>query len=175
MNTGFHQAIHMEPSAVQVLLNDWDSPAEAAKKLAHINRIFLLGTGTSFTAAMVGEYLLRLAKVDALAVRDTEFVNYPRLIHSTDAVFVLSSKADSHPWSNLAIQHVKKAQIPTIGITSKESKMRDADLFVRTAEHVLSPASSISNENFGNILDPISGSINSRFVNLSMISGREAS
>lgn len=144
MATGFHRAIHMEPTAVKTLLTNSREPIKAAERLTDVQRIFLIGTGTSFTAAMIGEYLLRLAGIEAWAVRDIEFVNYPRRLSSTDAVFVLSSKADSHPWSNLAIQQTTREKILTVGITTKESKMQGADIFVRTVEHTLSPASTIS-------------------------------
>ena len=56
--TALYRSIHTEPQAVRELLNDWHAPTQAAEKLAQAGRILLVGIGTSFHAAIVGEYLL---------------------------------------------------------------------------------------------------------------------
>ncbi len=60
MTTGLYHSIHAQPEAVRALLTDWDGPSQAAERLADTGRVLLAGIGTSFHAALVGEYLLRL-------------------------------------------------------------------------------------------------------------------
>src|SRR5256885_9677445 len=116
--TGLYRSIHAQPQAVRELLANWDGPAQAAARLARTNRIFLAGIGTSFHAASVGEYLLRLAGADAWALRSFEFVNYPRPLRSNDSVIVISHRG-SKLHGNLALQRAIKAKVLTIGITGK--------------------------------------------------------
>src|ERR1051326_630438 len=116
--TGLYRSIHAQPQAVRALLTDWDSPSQAAERLARTNRILLAGIGTSFHAASVGEYLLRLAGADAWALRSFEFVNYPRPLCADDGVIVISHRG-SKLHGNLAVQRAIEAKVLTIGITGK--------------------------------------------------------
>src|SRR5205807_8196381 len=90
--TGLYRSIHTQPMAVRELLTDWDGPTRAAERLERTGRVFLAGIGTSFHVAIVGEYLLRLAGVDAWAVRSVEFVHYPRPPRAIDGVIVISHR-----------------------------------------------------------------------------------
>src|ERR1700730_11181887 len=116
--TGLYRSIHVQPEAVRALLADWDGPTQAAEKLARANRIFLSGIGTSFHAAIVGEYLLRSAGADAWALRSFEFVHYPRPLRADDGVIVISHRG-SKLHGNLAVQRALEAKVSTIGITGK--------------------------------------------------------
>jgi glutamine---fructose-6-phosphate transaminase (isomerizing) len=141
--TGLYRSIHAQPQAVRELLADWDGPAQAAEKLSHAGRIFVSGIGTSFHAATVGEYLLRLAGADAWAVRSFEFVHYPRPLRPDDGVIVVS-----HRGSKLhgigALQRAVESGVPTVGITGKNSKMQGADIIIETVEQDPSSTHSIS-------------------------------
>ena len=88
--TALYRSIHAQPEEIRRLLGDWDSPMQAAEKLADADRIFLTGIGTSYHAALVGEYLLRFVGADAWALRSFEFVNYPRPLRADDGVEVVS-------------------------------------------------------------------------------------
>src|SRR5450759_764198 len=59
-STGLYRSIHAQPDAMRRLLADWDGPTQAAEKLSRAGRVLLSGIGTSYHAAIVGEYLLRL-------------------------------------------------------------------------------------------------------------------
>src|SRR5438105_3578416 len=141
--TGLYSSIHAQPQAVRELLANWDGPAQAAARLANTNRILLAGIGTSFHAATVGEYLLRLAGADAWAVRSFEFVNYPRPLRSDDGVIVISHRG-SKLHGNQAVQRALDAKVLTIGITSKDSKMQGPDIVIETVEQDPSSTHSIS-------------------------------
>src|SRR5258706_1820748 len=141
--TGLYRSIHAQPQAVRELVADWQGPAQAAEKLAHVQRIFIAGIGTSFHAATVGEYLLRLAGADAWSVRSFEFVHYPRPLRANDGVIIVSHRG-SKLHGNLAVQHALEARVPTIGITGKNSKMQGPDVVIETVEQDPSSTHSIS-------------------------------
>src|SRR5579863_8984534 len=114
--TGLYRSIHAQPQAMRDLLTDWDGPSQAAEKLVGAKRIFLCGIGTSFHAAAVGEYLMRLVGAEAYALRSFEFVHYPRPLYADDAVIVISHRG-SKLHGNLAVQRAVDAKVLTIGIT----------------------------------------------------------
>jgi len=142
-STGLYRSIHAQPQAVRELLADWQGPTRAAEKLARTQRIFIAGIGTSFHAAIVGEYLLRLAGADAWGVRSFEFVHYPRPLLANDGVIVVSHRG-SKLLGNLAVQRALETKVPTIGITGKSSKMQGPDIIIETVEQDPSSTHSIS-------------------------------
>src|SRR5947208_16501896 len=112
--TGLYSSIHAQPQAVRELLANWDGPAQAAARLARTNRIFIAGIGTSFHAATVGEYLLRLAGADTWSVRSFEFVHYPRPLRASDGVIIVSHRG-SKLHGNLAVQHALRSEERRVG------------------------------------------------------------
>ncbi len=142
-NSELYRSIHAQPEAIRTLLTDWDGPTQAAALLAKTGRILLAGIGTSFHAATVGEYLLRLAGADAWAVRSFEFVHYPRPLRTDDGVIVISHRG-SKVHGNLAVQRALEAGVTTIGITGKQSKMQGPNSIIETVEQDPSSAHSIS-------------------------------
>jgi glucosamine--fructose-6-phosphate aminotransferase (isomerizing) len=143
MTTGLYRSIHAQPQAVRELLADWELPTQAAERLARSQRVFLSGIGTSFHAATVGEYLLRLAGVDAWALRSFEFVTYPRPLHKDDGVIVVSHRG-SKLFGNRAVERAVEAGVLTVGITGKNTKMQGADITIETVEQDPSSTHSIS-------------------------------
>jgi glucosamine--fructose-6-phosphate aminotransferase (isomerizing) len=61
-------------------------------RLSGCSRIFIVGTGTSYHGALVGQSLLRSAGVDAWAIPAFEFANYPPRIKSDDGLVLLSHR-----------------------------------------------------------------------------------
>lgn len=141
--TGLYRSIHAQPEAVRTLLADWDGPTQAAEALADKRRVFLSGIGTSYHAATVGEYLLRLAGADAWALRSFEFVHYPRPLHPDDGVIVVSHRG-SKLHGNLAVQRAVEANVLTIGVTGKNSKMQGPSILLETVGQDPSATHSIS-------------------------------
>jgi len=141
--TGLYRSVHAQPQAVRELLADWDGPSIAAEKLSQTGRIIVSGIGTSFHAAVVGEYLLRFVGSDAWAVRSFEFVHYPRPLRPEDGVIVVS-----HRGSKLhgigALQRAVESGVVTVGITGKNSTMQGADVIIETVEQDPSSTHSIS-------------------------------
>jgi glucosamine--fructose-6-phosphate aminotransferase (isomerizing) len=64
----------------------------AVARLSGRSRIFVVGTGTSYHGALVGQYLLRSAGVDAWAIRAFEFANYPPRFRADDGLVLLSHR-----------------------------------------------------------------------------------
>lgn len=141
--SGLYRSIHAQPEAIRSLLADWDGPTQAAERLAKSGRILLSGIGTSFHAATVGEYLLRLAGADAWAVRSFEFVHYPRPLRADDGVIIISHRG-SKLHGNLAVQRAVEAGVTTVGITGKNSKMHGPGTIIETVEQEVSATHSIS-------------------------------
>ena len=142
-STKLYQSIHAQPEAVRMLLADEEGISSAAERLSQSGRIFLAGIGTSFHAAIVGEYLLRVTGADAWAVRSFEFVNYPRPLRSDDSVILISHRG-SKQYSVQAIERANAAKTFTLGITGKGSKMQGADAVLETVAQDPSSAHSIS-------------------------------
>ncbi len=141
--TALYRSIHEQPQAIRELLTDWDGPTQAAQQLNSRERVLLTGIGTSYHAALVGEYLLRLAGVDAWAVRSYEFVTYPRPLRSDDGVIVISHRG-SKVHGIGAVQRAKQAGTFTVGITGKDSQMRDVDILLETVGQEVSSTHSVS-------------------------------
>ena len=70
-----------------------DAPSQSAiSRLSGRSRIFLVGTGTSYHGALVGQYLLRSAGIEAWAVPAFEFANYPPRFRDDDGLVLLSHR-----------------------------------------------------------------------------------
>jgi glutamine---fructose-6-phosphate transaminase (isomerizing) len=68
--------------------------ASALSRLAGCSRVFLVGTGTSHHGALVGQYLLRSAGIDAWAIHGFEFANYPPPLKPDDGLVLLSHRGN---------------------------------------------------------------------------------
>src|SRR5438132_1341539 len=60
--------IESQPALVERLLADKHPVADAAARLRGARRVYLVGTGTSYHGAQIGEHLFRSAGIDALAM-----------------------------------------------------------------------------------------------------------
>ncbi len=141
--THLYRSIHAQPQAIRDLLADGAGPQHIAQLLATRKRVFLAGIGTSFHAASIGEYLLRLAGIEAWAVRSFEFISYPRQLQADDAVIIISHRG-SKQYSAMTIQRANEVQALTIGITGKNSSMQGAQVILETVDQDLSSTHTIS-------------------------------
>src|ERR1051326_4192469 len=88
-----YQTMHGQPDDLRQLLETGWAPAEeAAQRLNGARRIFTVGIGTSYHAALVGAWLLRAAGCDARAVSSFDFALYPVSadVGPDDAVIVMA-------------------------------------------------------------------------------------
>jgi glucosamine--fructose-6-phosphate aminotransferase (isomerizing) len=79
----------------------------AVSRLSGCSRIFLVGTGTSFHGALIGQYLLRSAGLEAWAVRAFEFANYPPSFKADDGLVLLSHRGTKR-FSQAALEDFNK-------------------------------------------------------------------
>jgi glucosamine--fructose-6-phosphate aminotransferase (isomerizing) len=75
----------------------------AVSRLSGRSRIFLVGTGTSFHGALVGQYLFRSAGVEAWAIPAFEFANYPPRFKGDDGLVLLSHRGTKR-FSQMALE-----------------------------------------------------------------------
>ncbi len=89
--TEMERAIAAQPGELARLISDDESVADVAERI-RVRRIFVTGTGTSFHAANQGAYLLRLARVDALAVAAADLALWGPAPALGDTLIVLSHR-----------------------------------------------------------------------------------
>src|SRR5438128_10485243 len=88
-----YQTMHRQPDDLRRLLaHGWPAAGEAAQRLATARRVYTVGIGTSYHAALVGAWLLRAAGSDARAVSSFDFGLYSESadLTSADAVIVMA-------------------------------------------------------------------------------------
>lgn len=133
--------LESQPDELTRLLDD-DSAARAAARLQGSHRIFLVGTGTSYHGALVGQFLLRSAGFDAWAVRAFEFASYPPAMRSDDGLILLSHRG-SKRFSRGALDGFAGMSKHWVAITGKGSAM-EGDGVVHTVAQEKSPVHTAS-------------------------------
>jgi glutamine---fructose-6-phosphate transaminase (isomerizing) len=142
--SALYQTIQTQPSVVRSVLEGAQAEAEhAADLLAQSARVFLVGTGTSSHAAVVGEHLLRLAGAEAYATTAFDFVTYPRPLRPGDALVAISHRATKR-YGARAIAMARDAGLHVIGITGRGSPMEGPDVVIGTAPPETSAAHTAS-------------------------------
>jgi glucosamine--fructose-6-phosphate aminotransferase (isomerizing) len=132
-SSALYRTIHRQPEIIGQVLTECAADAErAAALLRGAHRVYLVGTGTSSHAAVVGEHLLRSVGVDALAVTNFDFVTYPRPIGPDDAVIAISHRG-SKTYGKRAIALALEAGARVVGLTGRGSPMEGPAVVLRTA------------------------------------------
>ena len=101
----------------------WSDAEQAAGIIAGAERIWITGIGTSYHAALVGEWLLRSTGKDVRAVTSFDFATYPDQfpLGPTDAVIV-QAHTGVKSYSALALQRAVTAGVPVISIGSETAE-----------------------------------------------------
>jgi len=101
----------------------WEGAERAAQLLAGARRIFLVGTGTSFHAAQMGQYLLRSVGItEAWAVTAFDFALYPQPLTAEDVVILFSHRG-SKLFSRQSLEKVQAVGAGRIVITGQASPL----------------------------------------------------
>jgi glucosamine--fructose-6-phosphate aminotransferase (isomerizing) len=93
VDSAMYQTMHRQPDDLgRLLRTGWGPAEEAAQRLAPARRVFTVGIGTSYHAALVGAWLLRAAGADARAISSFDFALYPESadLGPADAVVVMA-------------------------------------------------------------------------------------
>src|SRR5438128_2741266 len=86
-----YATIHRESADMRRLAAEgWGQAEAAAELLGPARRVFAVGIGTSYHAALNAEYQLRLAGCNARAVSSFDFALYPPRLRPGDAVLLFA-------------------------------------------------------------------------------------
>jgi glucosamine--fructose-6-phosphate aminotransferase (isomerizing) len=134
--------MHRQPDDVRRLLDTgWGPADEAAQRLAGARRLFTVGIGTSYHAALVGAWLLRAAGRDARAVSSFDFSLYPDSfpVGADDAVVVMAHSGVK-TYSSAALARAAAVGATRISIGSLTAVHEGSQQVLRTVERERSAA-----------------------------------
>jgi glutamine---fructose-6-phosphate transaminase (isomerizing) len=137
-----YQTMHRQPDDLRRLLAEGWAPAqEAAQRIGEAGRVFVVGIGTSYHAALMGGWLLRAAGSDARAVSSFDFAHYPEsyALRADDAVIVMAHSGVK-TFSSKAMQVAADADATVISVGSLTAEHPGSQLVLRTTEREKSAA-----------------------------------
>src|ERR1700682_1521700 len=137
-----YQTMHRQPSDLRGLLDTgWHPAQEAAQRLASARRVFTVGIGTSYHAALVGAWLLRAAGSDARAISSFDFAVYPEACDVTaeDAVIVMAHSGVK-TFSSESLARAARAGATRISVGSLSAVHEGSQQVLRTVERERSAA-----------------------------------
>ncbi|HYM50793.1 MAG TPA: SIS domain-containing protein [Candidatus Limnocylindrales bacterium] len=138
------RTIELQPALVERLLADRHGPREVASRFPDPGRVILVGTGTSFHGAQVGEHLFRTAGFDALALPAFEYVQYHEAPAPDDVLIAISHRGVKH-FTAAALQRFRERSSRWAVITGEGSPLTGEGVLttapqelsaVHTASHV---------------------------------------
>jgi glutamine---fructose-6-phosphate transaminase (isomerizing) len=137
-----YQTMQRQPEDIGRLLADgWDQAAQATTLVAPARRVFVVGIGTSFHAALVGAWLLRAAGSDARAVSSFDFALYPDSYPLTaEDVVVVMAHTGVKTYSAVSIQRAHDAGARVLSVGSLSAEHPGSELILRTVEREQSAA-----------------------------------
>ncbi|MDQ6885041.1 MAG: SIS domain-containing protein [Candidatus Dormibacteraeota bacterium] len=146
MEGGRHlrETIDSQPGLVARLLQDERAVTALAPRIEGARRIFLVGTGTSFHGALVGEHIFRSVGRDAWAVPAFEFVHFGPALREDDGLILISHRG-SKRFSNQALEKFAKHSEAWLVVTGEGSAYQGDGVIltcpqeqssVHTASHV---------------------------------------
>ena len=140
-----HDAIVGQPDAIRsVIASQRERCGEVAAELSRKRRIYVVGIGTSWHAALVGASIMD-AGPEAFACNSFEFCVSPPRVTSDDAVIVISHRGTKRS-SYDALDVANSLGAYTVAITSTDPGPRilAADAGIRTVEQEKSAAFTVS-------------------------------
>lgn len=141
-DSAMYQTMHGQPEDLRRLLaTGWGQAAEAAGLMVGARRVFLVGIGTSYHAALVGSWLLRAAGLDARALLSSDVALYPDavLMRPDDAVIVMAHTGVKR-FSGEAMARAKAAGATVLSVGSQTAEHPGSQLVLRTIEREKSAA-----------------------------------
>jgi glutamine---fructose-6-phosphate transaminase (isomerizing) len=137
-----YQTMHRQPSDLRGLLDTgWGPAEEAAQRLAGARRVFVVGIGTSYHAALVGAWVLRAAGSDARAVSSFDFAVYPEAADLTpDDAVVVMAHSGIKTYSTVSLGRAINAGATRISVGSLIAVHEGSQQVLRTVERERSAA-----------------------------------
>ena len=141
-DSAMYRTMHRQPEELRRLLDEgWEAADAAAERLRPARRVFLVGIGTSYHAALAGEWMLRWVGVDARAVMSPDFADYGSCypVGPDDGVIVLAHSGTKSATSrSLARALGAGAQVVSVG--SRTAEHPGSPLVLRTVDRETSAA-----------------------------------
>ena len=141
-DSAMYQTMLRQPADLTRLLETgWEPARQAAGRLAAAGRVFVVGIGTSYHAALVGEWLLRAAGAEAFAVMSSDFAAYPEAapLRKGDAVVVMAHTGVKR-FSAEAMTKAAAAGATVLSVGSLTAEHPGSQLVLRTVEREKSAA-----------------------------------
>ena len=124
-----YKMIKRQPEAVNYTIQNCAKQASDVARLLEGKRVYITGCGSSFHAALYGEYVLRANGSDAFAVHAMDMLHYTPDLKNSIAIVV------SHSWKTQttlrALRLLNKRKITCIGITANRAA-KGSKIFIRT-------------------------------------------
>jgi glucosamine--fructose-6-phosphate aminotransferase (isomerizing) len=124
------ETIESQPDLARRLLT---SLPEAARRLRGARRVFVVGTGTSFHGALVGQYLLRSVGLDAWAVPAFEFACYPPRLTGEEGLVLVSHRGTKR-FSQAALGRARRMTERWVVITGEGSPIEGPEVVWTTSQ-----------------------------------------
>jgi glutamine---fructose-6-phosphate transaminase (isomerizing) len=140
--TAMYRTMHGQPEQLRRLLQQgWAPAGEAAGRLRGVDRLFLVGIGTSYHAALAGEWMLRSVGVDARAVYSPDFADYPDVypLRPEDGVVILAHSGVKSATTR-ALGRALEAGSSVVSVGSLTAEHPGSPLVLRTVERETSAA-----------------------------------
>lgn len=171
-----YQTMHRQPADLARLNTDgWDAARDAAGRIADARRIYVVGIGTSYHAALMGGWLLRAAGADALAVSSFDFAHYPDSfpIQAEDAVIVMAHSGVK-TFSMRSMLRAAEADAAVVSIGSLTAEHPGSQLILRTVEREKSAAFTASHTAAMTVLAQVATELGERRGAIGVTGLREA-
>ena len=114
-----YKMIKRQPEAVNYTIRNCTKQASNVARLLENKRVYITGCGSSFHAALYGEYVLRANGFDAFAVHAMDMLHYPPDLKNSIAIVV------SHSWKTQttlrALHLLRKRKVICVGITANKT------------------------------------------------------
>ena len=137
-----YRTLTRQPDDLRRLLSDgWDPARQAAEIIGEARRVFLVGVGTSYHAALAGGWLLRAAGRDARAVLSYDFATYPeRYPLTADDAVVVMAHTGVKSYSKMSLDRAVAAGAAVISVGSRAAEHPGSQLVLRTIDRETSAA-----------------------------------
>ena len=124
-----YKMIKKQPEAISYTIRNCAKKASNVARLLEDKHVYITGCGSSFHAAVYGEYVLRANGFDAFAVHAMDMLHYTPDLKNSIAIVV------SHSWKTQttlnALHVLKKRKVTCIGITANEAA-KGSKVLIRT-------------------------------------------
>ena len=132
-DSAMYQTIHRQPADIRHVLDDWRDARAAADVIAAGKRLHLIGIGTSYHAALMGQWCFRSLGVDARAISSYDFANYASTYPLTaDDVVVVLSHSGAKQYSLAAMQIAQSAGARVLSVGGSEAEHPGSERILRT-------------------------------------------